>query len=54
MNKIIELIPDDNDLPDWAIKAMANGSLFKTVFEKIKEIERFKKIKEIESKQGEN
>ena len=45
MTKIIEIIPDD--LPEWAIEAMAEGQLFTVTFEKIMaleaEIDRLKK-----------
>ena len=32
MNKLIEIIPDD--LPDWMIKAMAEGQLFNTILKR--------------------
>jgi hypothetical protein len=35
--EITEIIPDD--LPDWAIKAMAEGQLFTVTFERIKRLE---------------
>lgn len=36
MPKITEIIPDD--LPDWAIKAMAEGQFFNVVAKKLKDI----------------
>ena len=35
-NHITEIIPDD--APEWAIKAMAEGQLFRTCFERDKEL----------------
>lgn len=35
--KITEIIPDD--LPEWAIKAMAEGQLFKVTFDRIRKLE---------------
>jgi len=35
--EISELIPDD--IPDWAIEAMARGQLFTVTFNRIKELE---------------
>jgi len=32
LNKLIEIIPDD--LPDWMIKAMAEGQLFNTILKR--------------------
>ena len=32
MNKLIEIIPDD--LPEWMIKAMAEGQLFNTILKR--------------------
>jgi len=37
MEKIIEIIPDN--LPEWAVEAMKNGQLFKTMLERIRELE---------------
>jgi len=37
MEKIIEIIPDN--LPEWAVEAMENGQLFKTMLERIRELE---------------
>jgi len=41
MTKITEIIPDD--LPDWAIKAMAEGQFFNVVSKKIKKLDRLEK-----------
>jgi len=38
MKKIVEIIPDE--LPAWAIEAMAEGQLFNTMLNKIKELEK--------------
>lgn len=35
--EITEIIPDD--LPDWAIKAMAEGQLFTVTFDRIRKLE---------------
>ena len=37
MSEITEIIPDD--LPDWAIKAMAEGQLFNVTFARIRALE---------------
>jgi hypothetical protein len=37
MTEITEIIPDD--LPDWAVKAMAEGQLFNVVFDRIRKLE---------------
>ena len=39
-NKITEIIPDN--LPGWAIKAMAQGQLFITMLKRIEDLEAFK------------
>ena len=36
-NIITETIPDD--IPDWAIKAMAEGQLFSITFERVRKLE---------------
>ena len=40
MTKITETIPDD--MPDWAIKAMAEGKFFEIACEKVRELEQLK------------
>jgi len=37
MTNIVEIIPDD--LPDWAIEAMAEGQLFITMLDRVKKQE---------------
>ena len=37
-NEITEIIPDD--LPEWMIKAMAEGQLFNTIIERDKQIDK--------------
>ena len=39
-DKITEIIPDN--LPGWAIKAMAQGQLFITMLKRIEDLEAFK------------
>ena len=49
MSQIIltETIPDD--IPDWAIKAMAEKKLFQVTFDRIKALESGKRIKLLEA-----
>jgi 2C-methyl-D-erythritol 2,4-cyclodiphosphate synthase len=44
MTKITEIIPDD--LPEWAVEAMAEGQFFRTALQKIQERDR--RIEELE------